>query len=141
MSTMSARRRGGAAVLGLLLLGGGLAAAAPPTPIQTAQGQVEVEITERTQGKTDTSMKFLVEITDRMPSQIHALAGQAHYHLKLALQTLAPAQVLFCELDVHGGPREADFKTSSLVRRGSRVTVGRVVRPDGSRLEVLATVR
>jgi hypothetical protein len=142
MSTMmSGRRRGGAAGLALLLLGGGLAAAAPAQD-RAAQEQVEIEISEQSPGKTSAPMKLLVGITDRTASQIHAIAGQTHYRLKVALQDrVPPAQVLLCELDLRGGNHEAQLKASVPVRRGARVAVGRVTRPDGSRLEVLATVR
>jgi hypothetical protein len=141
------RGSGNPLLLSLMLLGGALAsvaawAEAPPS--RASARQAEVEIVES--GKTSQTMRLVISVTDNEASQVAAQAGDVHYMVKLSRNTHArPGPVLSCEVErrehVGRSVHDVRIKAAAVVELGRRLTLARVVRPDGTRLEVSVTMR
>jgi hypothetical protein len=143
------RGSGGPLLLSVLLLGGALASVAARAEGPATKGhparQAEVEIVEA-RGKTTQTMRLVVSFTDNEASQVAAQAGDVQYLLKLSRNTHArPGPVLSCDVERKGrsgrSVHDARIKSAAIVELGRRLTVARVVRPDGTQLEVSVTIR
>jgi len=88
----------------------------------------------------------VVGLTVTTYSEVSAHSGPARYRVKLSLDARpSSGETFVCELvraEAGGGSAQnAQLKLSVPVRRGARMPLGHLIRTDGSRLDVFATVR
>jgi hypothetical protein len=151
-----ARARRGALHLALLIagaaIGGGTAArqgralAAPREPPRAAAALAEVEVAESAATGPRT-FRAALGLVGNEPASLSASAGTASYRLRL--QRDDRGLHLDLERSERGAGRVASGASGGGVKlqaavpaaAGRRVVIGRLVRPDGSKLEVSATLR
>ena len=118
--------------------------------------QAEVGITDSSPGKPASSTTFLLQLTEGRPSGIEARgAGDIRYNVKVQLQAVdGPRAEVSCEMlrfenaakltvaeAAKRAVAEAHFYATVILTPGHQVTVSRVVRPDGTKVEVMMTLR
>jgi hypothetical protein len=108
--------------------------------------QVELEVRDQEPGHSAAIERVSVPLSDRGPTKLDSWLRGGRYKLQIMRESPDMPNALSVEL--HREPRSADpgsadIATSAVVRiePGQRVVIARIERSNGSRTEVLATIR
>lgn len=136
----------------MLLLGLAVTVTASPRTARAEEAatpevqQAEMEITESVAGQPARSVRLLFGLSEWAPSKISTQTGPTSYQVTLWYQTRKGARPLVrCDLDRYDSQanrtQHQRLQSSTSAAPGHRVTLGRIVNPDGARLEVTLLLR
>jgi len=120
------------------------AAAVAPAAAALHQGAIDLEVDETTRRGVATSSRFTAAVAlDERPASLRAAAGGADVEVKIAWRGGRGATpLLYIDFkQQRQGQRPIELEVPAYLARGVRTVVGSVVRPDGSRLSLSATLR
>jgi hypothetical protein len=120
--------------------------AAIPASATVAPRQVTVEVHDIGPGKARQVEVFTLSLTERGGSKLRSRIGNVEYEIRVSMQgNTGDSPLVFDVSRSQRGPgpsvAEAAVNATVRIKKGVRVIVARVMRSDGSRTEVLASIK
>jgi len=120
--------------------------AALPASTVPVPREVTVEVHDIASSKSRQVEVFTLPLTERGGSKLTSRIGNVEYEIRVSLQGNAGGAPLAFDVSrFQRGPgpsvAEASVNATVRIKKGARVVVARIMRSDGSRTEVLASIK